>query len=369
MLIRFLAVFIFLALSSCQKGEDVILIGAAGPMTGDQAKMGIDIANGVTLAVDEWNEQGGVLGKKIKIIKGDDRRDPREAVNVANKYVNEGVVGVIGHFNSSCSIPASKIYDEFGIPQISPASTNPTLTEQGFDAVFRICGRDDQQGKVGAKFILDNLKKTKIAVLHDKTTYGQGLADELKKNAEALGATSVAYEGIIQGDSDFTAVLTKIKAQNPEVIYFGGIYPEAGLLVKQMRQLEIDALFISGDGVIDPEFIKIGGDATEGTFLSFGPSVEELPTAKKFIDNYKERFGEIGPYSTYAYDATNILLSAISKAGNLDGKKLAEEIHNLKYEGALGKIEFDDKGDVRVAPYIFWIVKGGNFEPYKTEES
>ncbi|MCH7760085.1 branched-chain amino acid ABC transporter substrate-binding protein [candidate division TA06 bacterium] len=362
------SIFILLSLLSCKKEENVLWIGVAGPMTGDQAKMGIDMSNGVTLAVEEWNERGGILGKKIKIIKGDDRRDPREAVNVANKFVNEGVVGVIGHFNSSCSIPASKIYFEFGIPQISPASTNPTLTEQGFDSVFRVCGRDDQQGKVGAEFILNILKKTKIAVLHDKTTYGQGLADELKKNAEALGATTVAYEGIIQGDNDFTAVLTKVKTKNPEVVYFGGIYPEAGLLVKQMRHLDLDAIFVSGDGVIDPEFIKIGGDATEGTFLSFGPSVEELPTAKKFIETYTERFGEIGPYSTYSYDATQILLTAISLAKTIDGKKVAEAIHNLRYEGALGAIEFDEKGDVKIAPYIFWVVKGGKFEPYKPAE-
>jgi len=362
--IFFTGILLF-TLFACQKGEEVLRIGVAGPMTGDQAKMGMDLINGVTLAIEEWNARGGILGRKIEIVKGDDRHDPREAVNVANKFVNVGVVGVIGHWNSSCSIPASKIYFESSIPQISPASTNPTLTDQGFRSVFRTCGRDDQQGKVGAEFIVNTLKKTKIAVLHDKTTYGQGLADELKKNAESQGATTVAYEGIIQGDSDFSAVLTKVKSQNPEVIYYGGIYPEAGLLVKQMRQLEINALFVSGDGVIDQEFLKIGGDATEGSFLSFGPSVEEIPTAKKFIENYTKRFGEIGPYSIYAYDAANILLTAISNAGTSEGKRVAEEIHKLSYEGSLGTIEFDEKGDVKVAPYIFWIVKGGKFVPYK----
>lgn len=361
------SLLLVMILSSCQKGEEVIRIGVAGPMTGDQAKMGMDLINGVTLAADEWNEKGGILGKKIEIIKGDDQHDPKEAVIVANKFVNEGVVGVIGHWNSSCSIPASKIYYEFKIPQISPASTNPQLTEQGFNSVFRTCGRDDQQGKVAAEFIVNTLQKKKIAVLHDKTTYGQGLADELKKNAEALGATTVAYEGIIQKESDFSAVLTKVKAEQPEVLYFGGIYPEAGLLIKQMRQLGITADFVSGDGVIDPEFIKIGGDATEGTFLSFGPSAEEIPTAKRVIETYQSRFGEIGPYSLYSYDAANILLTSINKSQTLDGKKIAEEIHNLKYEGALGTIEFDKKGDVKVAPYIFWVVKGGKFEPYKPE--
>ncbi|MEO0225710.1 MAG: branched-chain amino acid ABC transporter substrate-binding protein, partial [candidate division WOR-3 bacterium] len=338
----------------------------AGPMTGDQAKMGQDIANGVTLAVDEWNSRGGLLGKKIVVVVGDDRRDPREAVSVANKMVNERVVGVVGHFNSSCSIPASKIYNEYRLIQITPASTNPQLTEQNFENVFRVCGRDDQQGIVGAKFVLEKLGKKRIAVLHDKTTYGQGLADEFKKNVEMdKSAVVVAYEGIIQGDNDFTAVLTKVKQQNPDVLYYGGIYPEAGLLVKQMRQLGMKTIFVSGDGVIDKQFIKIGGEATEGSYLSFSPPFENKPSARHFIETYKSRYGDPGPYSIYAYDAANILLKAIEKAQSTDYKKLVATIHQEKFEGAIGEIQFDKKGDVLVAPYIFWIVKDGDFVPFE----
>ncbi len=363
LLISFASLFLF-----CGK-ENVIKIGAAGPMTGDQAKMGQDIAHGVALAINEWNARGGIPGKKIVVVIGDDRRDPREAVSVANKMVNEQVVGVVGHFNSSCSIPASKIYNEYGVIQITPASTNPQLTEQGFETVFRVCGRDDQQGIVGAKFVLEKLKKTQIAVLHDKTTYGQGLADEFKRNIEIdKSATIVAYESIIQGDNDFTAVLTKVKQKNPQVLYYGGIYPEAGLLIKQMRQLGMDAIFVSGDGVIDQQFINIGGEATEGSYLSFSPSIENKPSAKHFLKAYRDQYGEPGPYSVYAYDAANIVLGAIEKTGSINCKELADEIHEMKYEGAIGEVQFDKKGDVLVAPYIFWIVKDGKFTPLEEQD-
>jgi len=343
-------------------GGDTIKIGVAGPMTGDQAKMGNDEVNGATIAVEEWNAKGGVLGKKIELVNGDDRRDPKEAVSVANKLVNEGVVGVIGHFNSSCTIPASTIYNEAKVIQITPASTNPAYTKQGFKGAFRICGTDDQQGRYAADYAVNVLKKSRIAVLHDKTTYGQGLADEFKKGLEGR-AEVVAYEGITQGDKDFTAVLTSVKGQNPEVIFFGGIYPEAGLLMQQMRKLGMDAQLISGDGTIDPEYIKIAGNAAEGTLCTYSPSVDKLPSAKNFLDTYIPRFGEPGPYSIYSYDAVGMLLTAIKETGSTDYDKLAARLHEMKYEGAKGTSQFDEKGDLTVAPYIMWVVKGGKFVP------
>jgi len=352
-----------LLLTFCGQTQ-VIKIGVAGPMTGDQAKMGMDIYQGVVLAAEEWNTRGGALGKKIVVVQVDDRHDPKEAVSIANKLVSDKVVGVVGHLNSNCSISASQIYHEFGIVQITPSSTNPRLTEQGYNTVFRVCGRDDQQGSVGARFVVDVLKKKRIAVLHDKTTYGQGLADEFVRNvAQDKSTEVVAYEGILQGDNDFTAVLTKTKQQRPEAVYFGGVYPEAGLLAKQMRQLGLNVPFISGDAVFDKKFIEIGGEATEGSYLSFSPSFEDQPSAKRFLDGYKSKFGEPGPYSVYAYDAANIILHGVANAATTDGAKVAEAIHSLAYEGAMGKIEFDQRGDVLVAPYIFWTVKDGEFKP------
>lgn len=356
--------YLIFTVIGCAKKENVIKIGIAGPMTGDQAKMGLDLKNGVELAISEWNEKGGVLGKKIVMVVSDDQHDPKQAVTVANKMINEGCIGIIGHFNSSCSIPASVEYHRAGIPMITPASTNPQLTERGLDNVFRVCGRDDQQGSVAADFVINSLKKKRIAILHDKTTYGQGLADEFKKS---LGdkAEVVYYSGIIQGDKDFKAVLTSVKQNNPDLIYFGGVYPEAGLLVKQAKELGLNAPFMSGDGVIDPKFIEIGGDATEGTYLTFSPDPAKIPTAKGFIENYRKKYGDHGPYSIYAYDAANIMLTAIKEAGSTEGKKIIEKLHTLEFKGALGSIKFDKKGDVTVAPYVIWITKGGKFEEYK----
>jgi branched-chain amino acid transport system substrate-binding protein len=348
----------------CQKKEDVVRIGIAGPMTGDQAKMGMDFKNGVSLAVKEWNSKGGVLGKKIEVLVGDDQHDPKQAVSVANKMVNDGVAGIIGHFNSSCSIPASDVYNRAGIPMITPGSTNPQLTERGYKGVFRVCGRDDQQGRAAAEFVVNYLKLKSVAILHDKTTYGQGLADEFKK---FIGdkVNVVYYGGIVQGDKDFKMILTTIKSKDPGLIFFGGIYPEAGLLVKQARELGMDVKFMSGDGTIDPKFIEIAGaSSAEGTFLTFSPDPQNIPTAKGFIGSYRSKYGEIGPYSVYAYDAANILLTAIKAAASTDGNAIIGKLHSMEFDVALGKIKFDAKGDVAVSPYVVWVTKDGKFVEY-----
>ncbi|MBS1126501.1 MAG: livK [Nitrospirae bacterium] len=350
--------------AGCQKKSDVIKIGIAGPMTGDQSKMGMDFKNGVSLAVEEWNSKGGLLGKKIDMVIGDDQHDPKQAVSVANKMVNEGVVGVIGHFNSSCSIPASDVYDRAGLPMISPGSTNPQLTEKGYSGVHRVCGRDDQQGKVAAEFVTGQLRLKRVAVMHDKTTYGQGLADEFKK---ALGdkVDIVFYGGIVQGDRDFKGVLTTIKGKNPELVFFGGIYPEAGLMVRQAKEIGLMAPFMSGDGSIDPKFIEIAGaKAAEGTFLTFSPDPQNIPTAREFVARYKVKYGELGPYSIYAYDAANIMLTAIKEANTTEGKLIMDKLHSMEFSGALGTIKFNEKGDVTAAPYVIWVTKDGKFVEY-----
>ena len=332
-------------------------------MTGDQSKMGIDMKNGVDLAIKEWNQKGGVLGKKIELFVEDDQHDPKQAVSVANKLVNAGIAGIIGHFNSSASIPASSVYSRAKIPMITPASTNPQLTEQGFTNVFRVCGRDNQQGFVAATFVAEILKFKKVAVLHDKTTYGQGLADEFVK---ALGnrAEVVYYNGIIQGDKDFRAVLTTLKGKTPELLYFGGIYPDGGLIIKQARELGINIPFMSGDGVIDKKFIEIAGIASEGSYLTFSPDPEHIESAKYFLSSYKSGYGEPGPYSIYAYDATNVLLHAIDTSKTTDGLTISKAIHEMKHTGALGDLQWDGKGDILKSPYVVWITQNGKFEEY-----
>ncbi len=360
LLLSFMVASIVVYCGCSKKASNEVVIGIAGPMTGDQSKMGMDFKNGVQLAVDEWNAKGGVLGRKIALRVEDDQHDPKQAVAIANKLFNEGVVGVIGHFNSSCSIPASNIYADGGVPMITPATTNPEFTDRGLWNVFRVCGRDDQQGKVAAAFVSGALGAKRVAVIHDKTTYGQGLADEFKKN---LAPTSevVYYGSIIQGDKDFKSVLTSVKSHDPEVLYFGGIYPEGGLLVKQAGELGLKAVFVGGDGIIDQKFLEIAGDAADGAYITFSPDPVSIPTAKEFLDKYHDRFGPHGPYSVYAYDAANILLESIKESGTTEGRALADTIRKGSFEGALGNVSFDEKGDNKIANYVMWQVKAGQF--------
>ncbi len=341
-------------------------IGVAGPLTGDQAAFGDQLKNGATLAVEEWNEKGGVTlgGKKVKveILWGDDRRDPREGVSIAHKFVNSGVVGVVGHFNSSVSIPASTVYSEGGVIQITPASTNPQLTEQGFKTVFRVCGRDDQQGEVASNFIKTKLNAGRVAILHDKTTYGQGLADETRRFLGKLGIKPAFYSGVVQGDKDFKPVLTAAKQANPEVVYFGGIHPEAILLVKQMRELGMNATFVSGDGVFIDEFIKIAGKSAEGSYISFTPDQTKIPEAQSIIRKHRERYRqEVGAYTIYSYVAANLILNSIQETNSNKGAAIAAHLRSKAWNTALGKIQFNPKGDVLESPYVFWQVKGGKF--------
>ncbi|HLG22500.1 MAG TPA: branched-chain amino acid ABC transporter substrate-binding protein [Candidatus Manganitrophaceae bacterium] len=363
-----LMVFWWAGALGCQKGGAEIVIGVAGPMTGDQSKLGGDIERGARLAVDEWNARGGISGKKIRLEVGDDQHDPKQAVSIANKMVNSGVIGMVGHFNSSASIPASSVYHAAAVPMVTPASTNPRLTDQGFWNVFRVCGRDDQQGKVAADFIAQKLKAKRVAILHDKTTYGQGLAEEVRKGLASYqreGVEVVSFDGVAQGDKDFRGILTSIKGKRPEIFFFGGVFPEGGLLAKQAKEVGLTAPMMSGDGVIDPKFIEIAGAAAEGAYLTFTPDPEKIPQAKGFLEKYKALYGEeLAPYAIYAYDAANILLSAVAQANSLDGKKIADVLRRIKYDGALGHIEFDGKGDVEKSPYIVWMTKNGRFEEF-----
>jgi branched-chain amino acid transport system substrate-binding protein len=359
-----LAAVTFIMTGCTKQDQNVVRIGAAGPMTGDQSKMGIDLRNGVELAVAEWNERGGVLGKRIELLSGDDQADPKQAVSIANKFVNQKVTAVVGHWNSNCSINASSYYDAAHIVAISPASTNPRLTQQGFKTIFRVCGTDDQQGGVAADFAVKNLKLKRIAVLHDKTTYGQGLADYFKKAVEG-NVQVVYYDGIQAKDPDYKAVLTAINEKRPDAYFFGGVYPEAGRLVRQAKEVGMNVPMITGDGVYDPTFISIAGKSAEGTYVTFGKDPSGLPTTKGFTEKYKAKYGEPGPYSVYAYDAANIILSSIKAADTTDGLKIAEYISKGTFPGAFGEITFDKNGDVTKAPYVVWVVKNGRFEEAK----
>lgn len=351
------------------QAKEPIRIALVGPMSGDLARMGRYMREGALLAVSEWNEKGGVLGRKVELLVGDDQADPKQAVIVAKQMVKEGVFGVVGHFTSSASIPASAIYQEAGILQITPASTDPRLTEQGFDNVFRTCGRDDQQGQVAAEFVLGTLKAKRIAAVHDKTPYGRGLAEAFSKAVERKGRRLLAYEAIMQGEKDFEPLLERLKSLRLDVLYFGGIYREAGLLLKQMREQGLETTFVSGDGVIGEEFVRVAGEkAALGSYLTSYPDPKFLPKAKAVIARYEKRYGPIGPYSLYTFDATSALLHAIEKAKPKDGskrelKKVSRALRAMTYVGALGSFRWDKKGDVVGAPYVVYVTKkGGNYQ-------
>lgn len=345
--------------------SDKLKIGLAAPLTGSYAKIGNDMLNGALLAVEQKNAAGGLLGRQVEIIKRDDQGEPKVAVAVARELTDAKVVAVVGHFNSGCTIPASEIYNDAKIPAVTPASTNPQVTDREYLYMFRVCGRDDQQGSVGAKFVKEELKLKKVAVLHDKTTYGQGLADEFRKTTEKLGLEVVYYGGVSKEEYDFRAIITAMKDQGPELVYFGGIYNQAGPLVVQMKQSGLNAKFMSGDGTIDKEFIKTAGKDAEGALLTFGPDPAQVPSAKPFIDGYKKRFHEdIGTYSVYGYDAANVLMAAIEKTGATDGRKIAKKMREMTFDCAMGGIEFDERGDIKASYYILWVVKNGEFVPH-----
>lgn len=370
-----LAVVSLLVLSGCEGGGEQIRIGVAAPLTGEQAKAGQDVLHGVQLAVSEWNAKGGVLGKRIVIIAGDDRADEKEAYIVAEKLANQGVCGIIGHYNSHCSIAGSRIYNQRMLPQISPASTSPKFTEQGFVNVFRTCGRDDQQGRVAADFALNNLKVKKVAIFNDGTTYGRGLTEEFKKSITAsiqLKAVEIVAEAELQPVKEgqapgYDAVLDPLISIQPDLVYFGGSYPEGAVLVRKMKERKLKSAFMAGDAIANSVYLKAGGIATEGTYFTFGPAVEDMPEAGRFYGSFKARYGEIGPYSVYSYDAAMVLLQAIEKAGITAGDSLVKVLHSQKFSGAMGEIDFDQKGDIKAAPYVIWRVKGGEFVPVEVE--
>jgi len=330
--------------------QNVIKIGCAAPLTGDQAQIGIDHCRGVDLALKQANEKGiGIPGFKFEILSLDDQHNPAQAVNVAKKLVsNPDVVAVVGHFNSSCTKPASAVYHEAGLTQITAASTNPELSKQGFVTFFRIAATDDVQGPKGAEFAAHQLGAKKIYVIDDKTTYGKGLADEFERKAKKLGLEILGHEGITQGDKDFSPLLTKIKPLNPDLIYFGGIYPEGALLIRQMRSLGISATLMGGDGLATPTFIELASpEIAEGMYATMvGGDMKKIPSAQPFIAAYESQYGEIGQWSAYGYDAAYILIEAVRKAGKKDRAAVLRAMREIpSFQGVTGEVVFDEKGD------------------------
>lgn len=338
-------------------------VAMVGPLTGPYASFGEQMKAGAQFAIEDINAAGGVLGQKLKLIAGDDACDPKQAVAVANKLAGSEVVFVAGHFCSGSSIPASAVYAEEGILQISPASTNPKFTdERPGNNIFRVCGRDDQQGRVAGAYLAARFAGKNIAVVHDKQAYSKGLADETKKAMNAAGLNEIMYETVTPGEKDYNALVSKLKAARTDVLYYGGYHPEAGLIVRQMRAQGMNTLLVSGDALVTTDYWKITGEAGEGTLMTFSPDPRNNPAAAALVKRFRGKGIEPEGYVLYTYAAFQVWKQAVEKAGTTDADKVSKALHDLEFSTVIGKFRFNKKGDPNLPPYAFFKWSKGSYK-------
>ena len=346
-----------------------IKIGSAGPMTGEYAAFGEQLRRGAEMAVADINAAGGVNGQKLELTIGDDACDPKQATAVANKMVSDKVAFVAGHFCSGSSIPASDIYKEAKILQITPASTNIKLTDDAFTkgnkTVFRTCGRDDVQGATVGAYILKNMKDAKVAVLHDKSPYGKGVADETKKALNKGGLKEAMYEAYNADDKDFTALINKMKQGKIDIIVLGGYHTAGALIIKQSREQGLGAKMVGFDSLETAEFAQLGGAATDGVLMSFPPKVEDDPKNAALVKKFRDAKYNPEGYTLFSYAAVKVWADAANKAKSTDSAAVATALRGGKYDSAVGVLEFDQKGDIKNPVYDIYIWKDGKSTPTK----
>ena len=354
-------------------GSTIVRIGQVSPLTGPQAHLGRDNDNGARLALDEINTQGLTIGGKkitLELKSEDDGADPKTATTVAQKLVDEGVVGVIGHLNSGATIPASKIYSDNGIPQISPSATAVAYTASGYKTAYRVMTNDAQQGNVLGNFAVTKLGAKKIAIIDDRTAYGQGLADEVEKAVKATGGEVVAREYTSDRATDFMAILTSIKGKTPDLVFFGGMDPQAAPMLKQMKQLGMNAKFLSGDGAQTPQFIALAGADAEGALASNpGLPLDTMPGGTAFKTKFEAKYGKIQNYSPYAYDAVYVMVEAMKRANSTEPSKYLPELPKTDFQGVTGRVRFDAKGDITGGAVTVYQVKDGKWVTLETVQS
>ena len=347
---------------SCAAAQAQIRIATVGPMTGSYAAVGAQMKAGAEQAVADINKAGGVNGQQLVLEVGDDACDPRQAVSVANQMASRKVAVVAGHYCSGSSIPASKVYAEEGVLQISPASTNPAYTDKGSWNTFRVCGRDDQQGLVAGKYLATTFKGKKIAILHDNSAYGKGLADETKKSLNANGVTEALYAAYTPGERDYSAIVSRMKQAGINVIYVGGYHTETGLIARQAKEQGMNVTMVGGDALVTNEFWQIAGPAGENTLMTFPSDPRKRPTAASVVNEFKAKGIDPEGYTLYTYGAIQIWAEAAKKANSIDGKKVADVLHDGQpWNSVLGPISFDKKGDITTADYVFYVWKNGNY--------
>jgi branched-chain amino acid transport system substrate-binding protein len=339
-----------------------VKIALNGPITGQLASFGEQMKRGAEMAVADLNAKGGVNGQKIQLILGDDQCDPKQAVAVANRAAQEKVAVVIGHFCSGSSIPASDVYKEENIIQITPASTNPTFTDRGYKNLFRVCGRDDQQGIIAGDYIAAHFKGKKVAILHDKSAYGKGLADETKKRLNAKGVKEAMYEAITPGEKDYSALVSKMKAAGIGLVYLGGYHPEGGLIARQAKEQGLNAVLMGGDALVDKQFWAISGPAGEGTLMTFSPDPRKNAVAKPLVDKFKAQGYDPEGYTLYTYAAVQAWAEAATQAKSFKTAAVEKALHAGKFETVMKQISFDKKGDVTAPGYVVYVWKNGSYD-------
>jgi branched-chain amino acid transport system substrate-binding protein len=345
----------------------VVKIGHVGPTSGPQAHLGKDNENGGRMAIDDLNAKGVTIGgkkAKFELLAEDDAADPKQATAVANKLVDSKVNGVVGHLNSGASIPASKIYSDAGIPQISPSSTNPKYTRQGFKTTFRVVADDVQLGNTLGKYTEQQLKGKSVAVIDDRSAYGQGVAEEFAKGLKASGGAVADTQFTNDKATDFTAILTAIKSKKPDVIFYGGMDAQAGPMIRQMQQLGIKAKFVGGDGICSAELPKLAGSALSDDQVvcaeAGGVGPEGKPAMTKFYADYKKKFGiDVQLYAPYVYDAVMVMVTAMQKCNSADPKVYLPCLQKTDYNGVTGHISFDEKGDIKNGALTLFTYKDG----------
>lgn len=337
-------------------------VAFVGPITGQVAALGEQGRQGAQRAVDDINAAGGINGEQLTLTVGDDACDPKQAVNVANQMASKGVKFVAGHLCSGASIPASKVYEDEGILMVTPASTNPKLTDEGGWNVARVCGRDDAQGKVAGDFIAKAYAGKKVAIIDDKGAYGKGLADEARKAMNAAGLTEVLNESINAGEKDYSALVSKLKDAGVEAVYFGGYHPEAGLILKQMGEQGLNAKMFSGDSMNAAELWTIAGPAATNLFFTFAPEPRNFPTAKQVVDEFKAGGYDPEGYTLYTYAAFQMYKAAAEATKSTDNQKLAEWLRaGNPVQTVLGEIKLDSKGDLTDPKYVWYTFKDGKY--------
>jgi branched-chain amino acid transport system substrate-binding protein len=366
---RNLAVLAVLLMSAGMAEAQDINVAVVGPITGQYAAFGEQMRRGAEMAVMDINAKGGVLGRKLKITVGDDACDPKQAVNVANEMANDGVTFVDGHYCSGSSIPASAVYAENGMLQISPASTNPQLTDaaaaKGWNDIFRICGRDDAQGRVAGRYIAEHYKGKAVAILQDKSPYGKGLADETKKAMNAAGLQEAMYEATNADDKDFSALISKMKQAKVALIYLGGYHTEAGLLVRQAHEQGLDVPLLAGDALATDEFWTITGSAGEGSMMTFPPEPRNLPTAQSVVAEFKQQGYDPEGYTLFTYAAMQVYAEAVARAKSVKLDDVSKAMHEGKFDTVIGSVGFDAKGDVVGPDYVIYAWHNGKREEMK----